>query len=64
MNRDATLREARRQYIKQCIENADIVSDEIEAISKRLFISERTVWRDIRSVDTTAQNIDKQSKHK
>lgn len=64
MNRDTTLREARKQYIKQCIENADIVSDEIAAISKRLFISERTVWRDIRSVDTTAQNIDKQSKHK
>lgn len=62
MNRDETLREARKIYIKQCIESATVISEEITAISKRLFISERTVWRDIRSNDTTAKNIDKRTK--
>ena len=53
MKRDETLLEARRRYITERINKAESVTKEVKIISKRLFISESTIYSDLKITITT-----------
>jgi len=53
MRRDESLIEARRRYISERINKAESVSKEVKILSKRLFISESTIYSDLKITVTT-----------
>lgn len=62
MKRDITLLEARRLYISKRINKAESVTKEVQRLSKRLFISEDTIYKDLKITITTQRQIDKRTK--
>ncbi len=55
MRRDETLLEARRRYIAERINKAESVTKEVKILSKRLFISESTIYCDLKITIKTKQ---------
>jgi len=64
MKRDETLLEARRLYISKRINKAGSVAKEVKSLSKRLFISESTIYADLKVTTTTKVRIDIETNRK
>ena len=62
MKKDETLLEARNRYILDKINNSDSIVKVVHEISSELFISERTIYRVIKSTDTMVERVDNRSK--
>ena len=59
MKKDETLLEARNRYILEKINSSDSIVKVVHEISSELFISERTIYRVIKSTDTMVERVDK-----
>jgi hypothetical protein len=62
MKKDETLLEARNRYILDKINNSDSIVKVVHEISSELFISERTIYRVIKTTDTMVERVDNRSK--
>lgn len=61
MRRNGKLLRARNQYIIDKINNSESIVSAVHEISCELFISERTIYRVIKTTDTVIEKIDRKS---
>ena len=47
MIRDQSKRDARAVYVRKVVGRSTSISEAVTKLSKQLFISERTIWRDL-----------------
>ena len=64
MKKDETLLEARNRYILDKINNSDSIVKVVHEISSELFISERTIYRVIKTTDTITEDMNPRSNKK
>lgn len=64
MKKDETLLEARNRYILDKINNSDSIVKVVHEISSELFISERTIYRVIKTTDTITEDMNTRSNKK
>jgi hypothetical protein len=64
MKKDETLLEARNRYILDKINNSDSIVKVVHEISSELFISERTIYRVIKTTDTITEDMNIRSNKK
>ena len=61
MRKDKRLLRARNKYIIDKINNSESIVSAVHEISRELFISERTIYRVIKTTDTVIEKIDRKS---
>lgn len=61
MRRNGKLLRARNQYIIDKINNSESIVSAVHEISCELFISERTIYRVIKTTDTVIEKVDRKS---
>lgn len=61
MRKDKRLLRARNKYIIDKINNSESIVSAVHEISCELFISERTIYRVIKTTDTVIEKIDRKS---
>jgi hypothetical protein len=64
MKKNETLLEARNRYILDKINNSDSIVKVVHEISSELFISERTIYRVIKTTDTITEDMNTRSNKK
>lgn len=61
MRKDKRLLRARNKYIIDKINNSESIVSAVHEISCELFISERTIYRVIKTTDTVIEKVDRKS---
>ena len=61
MRKDKRLLRARNKYIIDKINNSESIVSAVHEISCELFISERTIYRVIKTTDTVIEKVDRNS---